>query len=153
MARAVKRISGVILAFCSTQASGAMPKSVDIPETVVTISVFDLVGALPKKDAPPAPRLPEDYGKRVAQAILERRAELASCLGSDGTGRRQLAIHLEISGSGEGSASFGREGSQEAEDSVVGCLRDRLAQILYPMHSLKHSVSVQFPLLLERKVF
>lgn len=115
----------------------------EIPETVVQISVYDLSRTAVKR----APRLPEGYGAAVARKVMEKKGSLLACLEQFDSVAAAWQVDLNISPRGGAQVSLDGEGEAKVKD----CVSKRLGEISFPVHPLKKSVNVQFPLKLDRK--
>ncbi len=124
----------------------AAPK-LSVPETVVRISIFDLIEAT-KKEAKPLYQLPVDYGQRVATLILERKKELLECSKDEESKQKKMQLTIAITASGSGKVSF----AEEAKSAPEVCMQSILQEISYPKHGFKHQVTVDLPLQLEKRV-
>ncbi len=134
----------VIALLLSRLGLGATPDAV-VPETIVRISIFDL-GSFTKA---PAPRLPADYGKAVAEKIAKKKDALLECLSRYSLDKESWKVNLKIQPNGSGQVEFAEEDPNTG--NANDCAKKVLTAIRYPTHPMKHAVDVDFPLELSRR--
>ncbi len=149
------------IALGSTSTGFIQGKVVDAleSETVIEIGVEEL------KSGPPKPRLPKDYGQRLAKILQENQKSLVNCL-PDGEAAHRFQIDWKIAGTGKTSAirvsyqprdmPLNPDRANPAMNSEsVGRLEDCLSEVLSslqaPEHPLPKSASVKLPLSLTRE--
>lgn len=118
-----------------------LPKSfasISIPETVVELSIYDLIKKGPRKY-----RLPKDYGDLVAKLIVKQEEALTNCLTKKKNHKKVFAY---ISINQKGLAQVKLENNKQNNDQTEICIMKELSGIIYPKHKLKKNVSVKLPL-------
>jgi hypothetical protein len=123
----------------------------EIPETIVKISIFDLIQRPVLAPAKPLYILPPDYGQQVAALVLGKKQELTACIAELRETQARFELELAIAPSGAGKASTEEPALFETK-SAANCVQKILGSIAYPAHKLSHPVTVSFPLLLQKKV-
>lgn len=141
----------IFLALLFSATTLAVPQSpaISVPETVVTISIFDLIEQQKKAARnEPVYRLPADYGNRIAKLILENKNLLTDCLPSRKEFAKTVKFELAVAPNGIGKSKV----IVPLDHRLETCLSEALNSLDYPTHELKRAVTVHLPLLLEKKV-
>ncbi|MGE4233678.1 MAG: hypothetical protein AB7F43_10145 [Bacteriovoracia bacterium] len=110
------------------------------PETVVELSVFDLVK---RKKTVHRPKLSADFAKNVAAAIQKEKNLLTKCVTEPFI---LLQSEILISPKGIGTARIKNDSS-----AAANCIIKILSGISYPKHQLTKDVVVKLPLRLEKE--
>ena len=137
----------LLFIFFSGFAIAHLPLIVEVPETEVEISIYDLVGKSKGKTAA-RKHLPKDYGSQVAKILEEKRPSFTGCLENESNLTVSLEMELKISGDGKGRPHFLSKDPKQGK--VLTCLEAIFADLAYPKHEFTKEVTVKFPLSLER---
>lgn len=123
--------------------------AIHIPETVVRISIIDLLPKKERKAEATRYKLPADFGDRVAKLILASEEPLSNCASELKTAQAHLSLELKILPDGSGKVIFPKN-SDESE--INECVKGIIEKIGFPSHKLSQPAFVELPLILERKV-
>lgn len=119
---------------------------VEIPETIVQISIHDLISIQERRLKP----LRASYPKEVAAAIAKNKKHLLKCLQPNEEKTFEGDFSLDISGTGDTTAKA--SALRTSALHVKKCIIKVLNKIRFPSHHLKKNVTINFPLKLKKKV-
>lgn len=132
----------VLVTFFILSFSIAAAASITVPETIIELSIYDLIQKKQSKY-----HLPSNYGDRVAKLIMKADKMFTGCLTKERNFKKVLAlIQINKTGKAETELIDNRGSIIKEKDKSDQCIVNLLSEISYPEHQLKKKVSVKLPL-------
>lgn len=113
---------------------------ISIPETLVEISIYDLI----KKEK--KAYLGKDYGDKVKAVLMNYQTHLLEVCYKNPSLVHDYKFQLSIASTGIGEIKIIEEGPSPMAKKLGLCLQGELTKVTYPQHLLERPVSITFPM-------